>query len=99
MQLVEGHGEHAHDPSHYCREALPFHGDDDEVDMVSHDAEVLYPEAILLLGPLNDREEKLLARFRIEDHLFPVGPRRNMVPGALAKFSWLSHKPITRDGT
>ena len=98
MDPVVGHGEDTHDPLHNRGKALSLSRKDDEVDMVSHDAEVLYPEAILLLGPLNDREEKLLARFRIEDHLLSIGPRRYMVSGTLAEFPWLSHELETIDG-
>jgi len=60
VDAVVPHREDTHDPLHDPREALTLPWYDQEMKMVAHDAEILYPEFVFLLCPLDDGKEQLL---------------------------------------
>ena len=61
------------------------------MDMVAHDAEIMYREAVFLFSPFQDVEEELSHGGAVEDHLSPIGTGGNVIDGILFQYSRLSH--------
>jgi hypothetical protein len=78
---VPRHGEHAQYPLHDTRQGFAPFWAYDEMDVVAHDAKIMDLEAELLFCPLDSVEEERSHGLAIEDHLFPVSPRGDVVSG------------------
>lgn len=80
---VVGHSEHAEDPSQYVGKTFTIARLNDKMEMVPHYAKILDPEIVFFLRAQYHRQEELLHRSRVEDHLLAIGPRRHVVSRAL----------------
>jgi hypothetical protein len=96
--------EYTHYPLHDSRKGDSFSRLDDEVEMVTHDAEILDPEIVLPLRSLYDLEEHITHVRRAEDHFSPIRPRDDMIASTFAQDSWFTHtietqRTCSRDST
>jgi hypothetical protein len=64
------------------------------MDVVAHNAKSMDLEAKLLFGPLDGVEKERLHGVAMEDHLFPVCPRGNVIGSAGLKSSISPHTDI-----
>ena len=64
------------------------------MDVVAHDAEVMYREAVFLFSPFQDVEEKLPHGRTVEDHFPPIGTGGNVIDGVIFQYSRFSHTSI-----
>ena len=91
MAPVPGHCVDAHDPLHDPREVLFRAGTDHEVEVVSHDAEVIEPEVVPLPRPAERADEERLHGGSLHHELLAVRARRDVVQRSCFEKTWFAH--------
>lgn len=61
------------------------------MEVIPHDAEVLYSEIIFLLGTLYSRKEQILDLIRLKDHFLAICTGAYVVARSFSQLTWLSH--------
>ena len=68
--------------------------DNDQVDVIVHDAEVFYREAVSALGSRDGLKKELLDSLGKENEFAAVRAGDDMIPRGLDNTPWLSHTTI-----
>ena len=91
IDLIVSHGENTHDPSHYVRKAFSLCRHDEEMKVISHNAEIFYLERVPLFRTTDDFEEFFLDRLGLELWLLSIDSTCDMIAGAFPQLAWMSH--------